>query len=277
MRTTPDIDTVTALIAEAAETLIQPRFRNLRPEDIEDKSTTSDRQDLVTAVDRDVETWLSRALGRLEPGAAVIGEEAVFAAPGLLDRLRADEPAWLIDPIDDTKNFARGSDAFGVMVARVAAGQTTAAWILLPARGAMFVAEAGSGTRLNDLPVRVPARAADPPLAGSLFTRYMPPDVRAAVESEAAGLERLPDSHCAAIEYTETLKGDKDLLVYYRLLPWDHAAPALILTEAGGVVRHLDGSPYTVRSMNQVTLVARSAAVADEARAWFGSGGGQDG
>src|SRR5690606_539469 len=154
-------------------------------------------------------------------------------------------------------------------VARVEAGLTTAAWIMLPARGEMFVAEAGSGTRVNGVPVRVPDRPVELPLAGSIFTRYMPAGVRGAVRGWTAGLEHLPDSHCAAVEYTGTLKGQKDLLIYYRLLPWDHAAPALILTEAGGDVRHLDGTSYTVRSPNQITLVGRSGAVVDEARDWF--------
>jgi fructose-1,6-bisphosphatase/inositol monophosphatase family enzyme len=273
-----DIDTVTALLNEAADTLILPRFRHLRPEDIEDKSTSADRQDLVTTVDRAVEAWLSEALARLEPRATVIGEEAVAASPHLLDRLLADEPVWLIDPIDGTRNFVRAHDAFGVMVARVEAGRTTAAWILLPARGEMFVAEAGSGARLNGTSARVPARPLAATLAGSIFTRYMPGEVRNAVSNWTAELERLPDSHCAAVEYTDTLKGHKDLLIYYRLLPWDHAAPALILTEAGGEVRHLDGSPYTVRSPNQVTLVGRCGAVVDEVRQWFGrhdAGGGR--
>lgn len=269
MSTVPDIRTITDLIAEAADTLVLPRFRHLTPADIENKSTTGEREDLVTAVDRDVEAWLTHALARIEPGAAVIGEEAVHASPDLVDRIHADAPVWIIDPIDGTRNFARGDDAFGVMVARVAAARTVAAWILLAARGEMFVAEAGAGAELNGAPVRVPARPPDAPLTGSLFTRYMPPDLRGAVEQKTTRLDQLPDSHCAAVEYTDTLKGQKDLLIYYRLLPWDHAAPALILTEAGGVVRHLDGSPYTVRSSHQVTLVGRSAAVVDEARTWF--------
>ncbi len=272
MSTAPDIDTITSLIAEAAETLVLPRFRNLAPDDIEDKSTTGDREDLVTAVDRDVEAFLTRAFTQLEPAATVIGEEAAFARPELVDRLQGDAPVWIIDPIDGTRNFARGRDAFGVMVARAVAGQTTAAWILLPARGDTFVAEAGAGTRLNGERIRVPARPAGAPLTGSLFTHYMPPDIRRTIENGAGALERLPDSHCAAVEYTDTLRGEKDLLIYYRLLPWDHAAPALILTEAGGVVRHLDGKPYTVRSRNQVTLVGRTPAVVDEARAWFATG-----
>lgn len=264
-RAAPDIDAVTALIAEAAATLILPRFRHLRPEDIEDKSPSADRQDLVTAVDRDVEAWLTQQFARLDPGATVVGEEAVHARPDLLAATASDAPVWIVDPIDGTKNFARGDDGFGVMVSRVAAGKTLAAWIMLPARGAMFVAEAGSGAWLNDQRVRVPSgRPPDMP-RGSLFVRYMPPAVRTHVTDVATRrFEILADSACAAVEYTDILRGHKDFAVYYRLLPWDHAAPALVLTEAGGSVDHLDGSPYTVRSANQVTIVARGAEVAAE-------------
>ena len=259
----PGIDAVTALIVEAAETLILPRFRHLRPEDIEDKATSPDRQDLVTIVDREVEVWLTRAFARLEPAATVIGEEAVHAAPELVNLVATDTPLWIIDPIDGTKNFARGDDGFGVMVSRVMAGQTQAAWLMLPARGEMFVAEAGSGTWRNGRPIRVPVTTAPDEPRGLVFDRYMPPDVRAHVnriaEGSAFGIE--PYSTCAAVEYTDILRGDKDFAVYYRLLPWDHAAPALILTEAGGSVAHLSGKPYSVRSDDQVTIVARNSDV----------------
>lgn len=263
----PDVEAVTELIREAAATLILPRFRRLRPEDIEDKSTSPDRQDLVTAVDRDVESWLTQAFRALEPGAAVVGEESVHADPALLTRLGGDAPVWVIDPIDGTKNFARGDDGFGVMVARVERGHATAGWIMLPARDEVFVAEAGSGAGLNGARIHVPSTGEPGALRGSLFTRYMPAEVRARVTASARdGLELFPDSACAAVEYTDTLRGAKDFLVYYRLLPWDHAAPALILTEAGGTVEHLDGRLYSVRSDNQVTIVARSREVAGEIR-----------
>ena len=273
MMKAPDIQAVTALIAEAAASLILPRFRHLRPEDIEDKSTSADRQDLVTAVDRDVEAWLTRQLERLDPGAVVVGEEAVHARPELLLAASGDEPVWIVDPIDGTKNFARGDDGFGVMVSRVAGGTTQAGWIMLPARGAMFVAEAGSGAWLNDQRISVPSDASDDAPRGSLFVRYMPPDIRHRVTVAASReFDILADSACAAVEYTDILRGHKDFAVYYRLLPWDHAAPALILSESGGSVRHLDGRPYTVRSHNQITIVARSAPVSDAIRAVLGPG-----
>jgi fructose-1,6-bisphosphatase/inositol monophosphatase family enzyme len=265
----PDIDAVTQLIAEAAGTLILPRFRHLRPEDIEDKSTSPDREDLVTVVDREVEVWLTRHLEGLEPGATVIGEEAVHARPGLVELIVADDPLWIVDPIDGTKNFARGDDGFGVMVSRVVAGRTMAAWVMLPARGDMFVAESGGGAWLNGDRIQVPPAGVPGAPRGRLMTRYMPPDIRAQVARVAreAQFDVVPDSVCAAVEYTEILRGEKDFAVYYRLLPWDHAAPALILTEAGGGVDHLNGVAYTVRSDNQVTVVARSAGVSARVRA----------
>jgi fructose-1,6-bisphosphatase/inositol monophosphatase family enzyme len=63
----------------------------------------------------------------------------------------------------------------------------------------------------------------------------------------------------------------KDLVVYYRLLPWDHAPGALLLTEAGGWVGHLDGGPYAPRDRNQVTILAAQPELAAAARGWFGS------
>ena len=269
----PAIDTITALIAEASETLILPRFRHLRPEDIEDKSTSPDREDLVTAVDRDVEAWLTGQLARLEPGATVIGEEAVHARPDLVDLIATDQPLWIVDPIDGTKNFARGLDGFGVMVSRVQAGQTLAAWVMLPARGDMFVAESGAGTRLNGERLRVQSSAPPDAPSGTLFVRYMPTGLRASVTAVAADrFTIVSDSACAAVEYTEIVRGRQDFAVYFRLLPWDHAAPALILTEAGGRVDHLSGAAYSVRSENQVTVVARSAKVSAQVRASLDAG-----
>ena len=76
----------------------------------------------------------------------------------------------------------------------------------------------------------------------------------------------VPDSGCAAVEYTNIVSGSREFAVYYRLLPWDHAAPALMLIEAGGRVEHLDGTPYSVRSENQLTIVARDAMVSGQVR-----------
>jgi len=133
-RTTPDVDTVTALIDDVVQTLVLPKFSRLLLGDIESKSTPLDPDDVVTIVDRQVEERLSSALTALAPSAAIIGEEAVHSRPELLRLLASNGPLWIIDPIDGTKNFAAGDDGFGVMLAWVVGGRTEAAWIALPAR-----------------------------------------------------------------------------------------------------------------------------------------------
>lgn len=268
-----DIQAVTECIEEAARTLVLPRFARLSAGDIESKNTPGDAQDLVTIVDREVEAQLSRALTALSPTANVLGEEAVHQRPELFRLLASDQPLWIIDPIDGTKNFAAGSSAFGIMVAYVVAGRSQAAWIVLPARCQTFVAEFGSGAYVNGVRIPVQSCVPDCSLRGAALTRYMPGGLGIAVtEALNRRVRARPPSGCAAIEYTDILMGHSDFVVYYRLLPWDHAAPALVLTEAGGCVSHNSGHPYTARSENQLTFAARDVHTADRLRAWIGMG-----
>lgn len=103
-----------------------------------------------------------------------------------------------------------------------------------------------------------------------MFVRFMPDALRARVRAAASGhYDEAPHAGAAAVEYTDILRGRKDFAVYYRLHAWDHGAPALILTEGGGCVEHLDGTPYSVRSPNQITIVAHTPQVAEEVRSWL--------
>ena len=72
----------------------------------------------------------------------------------------------------------------------------------------------------------------------------------------AAQHTQQPDVTCAAHEYTELASGRKDYAHYYRLMPWDHAPGALLLREAGGVVRHPDGREYDVLDLRESTLAS---------------------
>jgi fructose-1,6-bisphosphatase/inositol monophosphatase family enzyme len=262
------IDRVSALLAEVVAEEVIGRFRRLAAADIERKPTAGDPEDLVTIVDRAVERRLEGALTALLRGSLVIGEEAVHAQPRRLLGLAGADPVWLVDPIDGTRNFAGGDDAFGVMIALVQGGVTRAAWIALPARGQTFVAEEGGGTYLDGARLRAPRPA--PRLRGTLYTRFMPEAIAAAAERHSAGqyLAR-PGPGAAAVEYTSVARGEKDFVVYYRLLPWDHAPGALVLTEAGGRVEHLDGRPYAPRAQNEITILGGAPAVCATVRDWL--------
>jgi fructose-1,6-bisphosphatase/inositol monophosphatase family enzyme len=271
----PDIDAVTHLIERVGRDVVLPKFNALAAHEVERKRSPDDGDDVVTVVDRLAEEQLAEGLTARTPGVPVIGEEATHRQPDLLALLDTDAPAWVVDPIDGTRNFACANDAFGIMVSWVVAGQVRAAWVHLPARGVTLVAEEGRGTRRNGIEVRVPATAGAQPYRGTFSVRFMPPAERERLLARAAGrFQPVSAPGAAAVAYTDVLQGQYDFLTYYRLLPWDHGAPALILTEAGGVVEHLDGQPYSIRSSSQVTVVARSAAIAREVRTWISGAGG---
>jgi fructose-1,6-bisphosphatase/inositol monophosphatase family enzyme len=268
--TSLDVDAVTAAIDRATQELILPRFQKLSSSQIELKWTPENPADVVTVVDRTVERYLTDVLRSLAPGHVVIGEEAAHDDPELLRLLHADDPVWLIDPIDGTRNFAAGDDRFGLMVALVLSGQTRAAWIVLPVRGDSYVAQYGSGVYRNGerLKVAPSPRAQEP--RGSVMSRYMPADTAAALTRSLRGrFASVPPSGCAAVEYTDLLEGRRDFVVYYRLHPWDHGGAALMLHEAGGALVHLDGKAYTVRSGNQVTIAAAHPRIAADLIGWL--------
>ncbi len=265
-----DIDAVSTLLRTVGQEVLLPWRTSLRPADVSSKATPLDPDDLVTVADHEAEARLAAGLVGLVPGSQVIGEEAVHADPALMGRIGEDGPTWLVDPLDGTRNFVAGQDGFGTMVSFLRGGLAVAAWVLLPVRGELFVAESGGGAWRNGTRIRVLGSETGPRPRGAVHTRFMPAEWReVALRSAMEHAETAPDLRSAAVEYMDILCGGRDFGLYFRLLPWDHAAPALILTEGGGCCEHLDGTPYVPRSADQVTIAARDAGTADAVRRWF--------
>jgi fructose-1,6-bisphosphatase/inositol monophosphatase family enzyme len=263
---------VTKIIQGVVASVVMPSFRSLRPEDIQPKHTPGDPDDLVTVVDKAAERYLIDALSGVIPAAAFIGEEGVCEEPSLLSALSGQAPAWLIDPIDGTKNFASGNADFGVMLALVEGGRTRASWMAVPAAqpaGYIVAAERGHGARIDGAPVDPDARTRSVP-RGSIHTRMMPADAASRVLENLRGkYEPHPSTGSAATEYSAIVRGTKDFVIYYRLLPWDHAPGALAVTEAGGAAVHLNGESYSPLSPNQVTIFAATPQLAETIRRWL--------
>lgn len=240
-----DTDDILELLRQTAAEVITPRFHRLRDGDVEEKRPG----DLVTVADLEAEAHLTRALKGAFPGAVVIGEEAVFADPGLLKGIGNADHAFLIDPIDGTRNFVRGKDEHGVMLAEVRAGVTTRGWIWQPMTGRGYVAERGAGVRMNGEPI-VRVRHRRPPLGATAHHRLLGFDAD-------GRLSPVVRSHfCCAFDYPAVLDGDIDFMFYRTTYPWDHLAGSLMVTENGGVSRTLDGLAYTVQSNSSGLLVA---------------------
>lgn len=256
------VEQVRQAIEETAAAVVLPRFRS---------PTAQARQkgpgDWVTVADHDAEAQLARLLPALLPGSSVVGEEAVHAAPAVLEELSADRPVWLVDPLDGTANFAAGREPFAMMVALLRQGRTELGWIYLPMRRATLSATRGKAAHLDG--VRVPPRQAAGSARAILPLPALPAEIAASIERRAQGvLEVQPSVWCAGSEYHQLLSGAADAALFTATMPWDHAAGVLALTAAGGRAAYLDGSPYDPRDRtHRAMLVAVSPGLWEKVRA----------
>lgn len=234
-----DSQRVAELMRETAAAELLPRFRNLAEGEIREKRPG----DLVTVADVASEQRLAVGLAKILPGVPVVGEEAVEKDPGLVDLVaRPGERCWVVDPLDGTANFSKGRDVFAMIVCLIDDRQTVGGWILDVPNDRMAVALKGLGVAIDGKAI-----------AGKPATR--PPrgligwSVRKVLDKQLPRTERhrlgpLTSLNCAGREYIEMLSGTYDFNLYRRTKPWDHAAGALMLVEAGGQALRFNGEPY---------------------------------
>jgi fructose-1,6-bisphosphatase/inositol monophosphatase family enzyme len=246
-----DSQRVAELMRETAAAELLPRFRTLAKEDIRFKRPG----DIVTVADVASEQRLAAGLATILPGVPVVGEEAVEQDRGLLELIgRPGETCWIVDPLDGTANFAAGKDRFAMIICLVHDRLAVAGWILDVPRGRMAVAQKGQGVTLDGTPVHgtPPAR---PPIGfvgfkiQKAFDRQLSPAAR-------QQLGRVSNLRCAGLEYLEMLSGRADFCLYRTTMPWDHAAGALMLAEAGGGAVRFDGQPYAPAQPTDAGLIA---------------------
>jgi fructose-1,6-bisphosphatase/inositol monophosphatase family enzyme len=248
------ITAVADIMREVATAEVLPRFRNLSDADIRAKTSS---QDLVTLADLEAERALGRRLSDLLPGSVMVGEEGVFADPGILDRINGEAPVWVVDPVDGTGNFARGDATFALIVALVHRGETVAGWILDPVTERLAVAERGGGAMLDAMPVRIdPAPGDLNDLHGTAYGRRG--------RALKGRVRRLHFLGSAAHGYLRLLDGRFHFAAYSRLMPWDHAAGVLMCSEAGAISRLIDGTPYAPGLRQGELLTAPSEALWNE-------------
>ena len=234
-----DSQRVAELMRETAAAELLPRFRNLAEGEIREKRPG----DLVTVADVASEQRLAVGLAGILPGVPIVGEEAVEQDPSLVDLIaRPGERCWVVDPLDGTSNFSKGRDVFAMIVCLIDDRQTVGGWILDVPNDRMAVALKGQGVAIDGKPVtRRPLKRAPNGLMGwgvrKLFDKQLSADQR-------RRLGPLTTLNCAGREYVELLSGTYDFNLYRRTKPWDHAAGALMMVEAGGQAARFNGAPF---------------------------------
>jgi histidinol-phosphatase len=208
-------------LVDLADGLTVPRFRadDLRVETKPDLTP-------VTDADRAVERAVRERIAVDRAGEGVLGEE---------EGDDGGEVRWILDPIDGTRNFARGVPVWATLVALERHGTVECAVVSAPALGRRWWATRGGGAFEDGKPLRVSRIAT---LADASVSC-----------THAQDLERFEPFVWHARGFGDfwhlllVAEGSLDASVDTRLALWDYAAPALVVEEAGGRVSTLDGGP----------------------------------
>lgn len=251
---------VEALVRNAAERAIRPRYQKLAIDQIDAKAA----DDVVTIADHEAEAILTEGLSRILPEAVIVGEEAAHADPAVLDRL-GDALCWIVDPLDGTNNFALGKPPFGVIVSLAQNGETIAGWILDVLSGRFCHTALGQGAFVNGERIHARTSGQTPPIAAISLVFTDPARREGLLTGIAPHYTCVDIPRCAAEQWPRLALGTNDVSIFERTLAWDHAAGVLFLNEAGGKAARPDGRAYRVDEHLMPGLIgASSPALWDE-------------
>jgi len=199
------------------------------------------RSDYVSIVDTAAEERIREIVASALPDARVIGEELTpgdVAGAGI---------TFIVDPLDGTTNFLHDFPEYAVSVAVLADREPVVGVVANVPTRSLWIAVSGRGATLDGAPIRVsdtrePSRA----LIGTGFPFKYPEQIERyvrelpAIMRSTAGIRR---AGAAALDLSAVATGRFDAFWEHSLEPWDIAAGALLIREAGGVITDLHGEP----------------------------------
>jgi myo-inositol-1(or 4)-monophosphatase len=210
--------------------------------------SSKSHNEFVSEVDHAAEAAIVETLLGAYPEHAILAEER--GAQGHSDFV------WIVDPLDGTTNFLHGFPQYSVSIALAIRGVLSVAVVFDPTRNELFTANRGRGAFLNERRIRVSRRTR---LADSLIGTGFPFRDFSFTEQylkifgdllpKTAGLRR-PGS--AALDLAYVAAGRYDGFFEAGLKPWDMAAGALLIQEAGGLIADFDGEEGYLDSGNVV-------------------------
>ena len=222
---------------------------NRASRDVEQIKVSAKRdKDFVTEVDKAAEEAIIGVLKAAYPDHAILAEESGASGDS--------EHVWIIDPLDGTTNFIHGFPQYAVSIAQAHKGVLQHAVIFDPNRNELFTASKGAGAYLNERRIRVSKRVKlNEVLVGTGFPfRYFEHvdaylGIFRDMMHKTAGVRR---PGAAALDLAWVAAGRIDGFWEIGLSPWDMAAGALLITEAGGLVGDLSGEQNYLETGNIV-------------------------
>lgn len=209
---------------------------------------TKSENDFVTEVDKAAEQEIIRTIRKAYPSHGFLAEES--------GKQSGDDFVWIIDPLDGTTNYVHGFPQFAVSIALKHKQVLEQAVIYDPLRQELFTASRGRGAQLNDRRIRVTSR---PGLKGALLGTGFPFKQQQYLDAylamfkdlfpKTAGIRR---AGAASLDLAYVAAGRLDGFWEIGLNPWDMAAGALLIEEAGGFVCDFAGSNAYLETGNLI-------------------------
>ena len=207
------------------------------------------KNDFVTEVDKNAEEIIINTIKNAYPNHAFLAEETGLSGEG--------DFLWIIDPLDGTTNFLHGFPHFAVSIALQRKGVLDQAVIYDPLKQELFTASKGTGALLNNKKIRVTSKKSlDGALLGTGFPYNNEEAVTHFIKSfkaffpNVAGVRR---AGVASLDLAYVACGRLDGFWEFALKPWDVAAGALIVQEAGGINVELMGEIDFMKTGNIIS------------------------
>jgi myo-inositol-1(or 4)-monophosphatase len=235
--------------AEAAGDVLRRKYREAR------EVTSKGLRDIVTDADLAAERAILDVITARFPDHLILSEE------GKHDKdLAGSAPTWIIDPLDGTSNYAHRFPYFSVSIGLAQHGEVLVGVVYDCLRREMFLAEKGQGAFRQSAgeapePLHV---SAETDLAEALIGLGWPRDpakrrtTMAAAERMSVACRTLRSLGTAALELAEVAAGGLDGFYHLSLFPWDVAAGALLIKEAGGRLSTPTGGPWRLGELGTV-------------------------
>lgn len=245
------VETIAKIVKKAGKIILSAHDIN---------NTVTDKEgsaNFVTKYDVAVQQMLFAELSAVFPGAKFVGEEENQHSDKLPDGV-----CFIIDPIDGTTNFIKHYSHSAVSVAMIVDGEAQIGVVYDPYLDEMFTAERGKGAFLNGRPIK----SSDNRLERSLVLFGSSPYYPELTDRSFALARKLFDRSCdirrsgsAALDLCYIASGKCDFFFELLLSPWDYAAGMLIVTEAGGVCRNIDGGNITLEKGCGIVAASKPA------------------